>query len=175
MKSAKEIIIPAVYVATLIGAQFVLSGVAGVELVTVLLLSFVYAFGLKKGLIVANAFIVLRTLLFGFFINIFILYIVYYNVFVIVIGVISKIFKSKYSVKIHVLLTVLAVVLTACFTLFDDVLTPLMYSYSLSATKIYFIASLYTMVPQLICSLATVTTLFYPLYKVLIIFSKNNN
>ena len=40
MKTAKEFIYPAVFTAMLIGAQLVLSGVAGVEIVTVLLLAF---------------------------------------------------------------------------------------------------------------------------------------
>ena len=169
MKSAKEIIIPAVFTAMLIGVQLVLSGVAGVELVTVLLLSFTYVFGLKQGFIVANAFSILRCTLFGFFINIVLLYLIYFNLFVLVIGLLGKAFKRGYSIKIHILLTVVAVLLTACFTLIDDIITPLMYSYSASATKIYFTASLTVMIPQMICALASVTALFYPLYKVLII------
>ena len=54
MKSAKEIIIPAVFTAMLIGAQLVLSGVAGIEIVTVLLLSFTYVFGLKNLVLTAK-------------------------------------------------------------------------------------------------------------------------
>ena len=80
--------------------------------------------------------------------------------------------KGKYSIKIHIILTVVAVILTACFTLIDDVITPIMYSYSAYATKLYFTASLTVMIPQMICSLATVSTLFYPLYKVLILAKK---
>ena len=167
MKSAKEIIIPAVFTAMLIGAQLVLSGVAGVEIVTVLLLTFTYVFGLKQGLIVANAFSLLRCLLFGFFINVVALYLVYYNLFVIVIGVLSGAFKKEYSIKVHVLLTVVAVGLTACFTLLDVFITPLIYSYSAYATKIYFTASLPVMISQMICALATVAGLFFPLYKAL--------
>ena len=79
MKSAKEIIIPAVFTAMLIGVQLVLSGVAGVELVTVLLLTFTYVFGLKQGFIVANAFSILRCALFGFFVNVVLLYLIYFN------------------------------------------------------------------------------------------------
>jgi hypothetical protein len=167
MKSAKEIIIPAVFTAMLIGVQLVLSGVAGVELVTVLLLTFTYVFGLKQGFIVANAFSILRCALFGFFVNVVLLYLIYFNLFVLVIGLLGKAFKRGYSLKIHIVLTVVAVVLTACFTLIDDIITPLMYSYSLYATKIYFTASLTIMIPQMICALATVTLLFFPLYKVL--------
>ena len=167
MKSAKEIIIPAVFTAMLIGVQLVLSGVAGVELVTVLLLTFTYVFGLKQGFIVANAFSILRCALFGFFVNVVLLYLIYFNLFVLVIGLISKAFKRGYSLKIHIVLTVVAVILTASFTLIDDIITPLMYSYSLYATKIYFTASLTTMIPQMVCALATVILLFFPLYKAL--------
>ena len=167
MKSAKEIIIPAVFTAMLIGVQLVLSGVAGVELITVLLLTFTYVFGLKQGFIVANAFSILRCALFGFFVNVVLLYLIYFNLFVLVIGLIGKAFKRGYSLKIHIVLTAVAVVLTASFTLIDDIITPLMYSYSASATKIYFTASLTIMIPQMICALATVILLFFPLYKVL--------
>lgn len=167
MKSAKEIIIPAVFTAMLIGVQLVLSGVAGVELVTVLLLTFTYVFGLKQGFIVANAFSILRCALFGFFVNVVLLYLIYFNLFVLVIGLIGKAFKRGYSLKIHIVLTAVAVILTACFTLIDDIITPLMYSYSLYATKIYFTASLTIMIPQMVCALATVILLFFPLYKVL--------
>ena len=172
MKTAKEFIYPAVFTAMLIGAQLVLSGVAGVEIVTVLLLAFTYVFGLKQGFIVANAFSLLRCLIFGFFVNVVFLYLVYYNLFVLVIGLISRVLKKRYTIKIHLLLTVVAVILTACFTLIDDVITPIMYSYSAYATKLYFTASFTVMIPQMICSLATVSTLFYPLYKVLILAKK---
>ena len=42
MKTTKSIITAGVFTAVLIGAQLALSGVAGVEIVTVLLLSFCY-------------------------------------------------------------------------------------------------------------------------------------
>ena len=168
MKSAKEIIIPAVFTAMLIGVQFVLSGLAGVELISVLLLSFTYVFGLKQGFIAVNAFIIVRNLIFGFFLDVFILYVIYYNLFVLVFGLISKALNREYSIKIHICLTVIAVILTSGFTLLSDVITPLLYSYSASATKVYFLASLSVMIPHIICVLATVSALFYPLYKVLI-------
>ncbi len=167
MKSVKEIIIPAVFTAMLIGVQLVLCGIAGIELVTVLLLSFVFVFGLKQGFIAVNAFILLRNLIFGFFLDVFILYVIYYNLFTLAIGLISKAVKGEYTIKIHIILTVVAVVLTACFTLLSDVITPLLYNYSLNATKAFFMASLTVMIPHMICSLATVTTLFFPLYKAL--------
>lgn len=59
--------------------------------------------------------------------------------------------------------TTLAVVCTMCFTLLDDVITPLFYGYTADAATAYFIASLYVMVAQSICTLITVLLLFHPL------------
>ena len=79
MYTAKKIILPGVFTALLLGAQLVLSGISGIELVTVLLLTFAYKYGIKQGLFVANAFSLLRCFLFGFYPNVLILYLLYYN------------------------------------------------------------------------------------------------
>ena len=50
MNSAKKIILLGVFTALLIGGQFTLSGISGIEIVTVLLLTFVYKYGIKQGL-----------------------------------------------------------------------------------------------------------------------------
>ena len=60
MKTAKDIALIGVFTAMLIGGQLVLSGIAGVEVVTVLLLAFSYYFGIIRGLFVANVFSILR-------------------------------------------------------------------------------------------------------------------
>lgn len=67
MRTAKEISLISVFTALLIGGQFILSGISGIEIVTVLLLSFSYYFGITRGLFVANAFSLLRCFIFGFF------------------------------------------------------------------------------------------------------------
>ena len=77
MKSAKFIVQSALCTALLIGAQFALSGVKGVELVTILFLCFCYKYGVKQGLLVATAFSLLRCFVFGFFPNVIVLYLVY--------------------------------------------------------------------------------------------------
>ena len=164
---AKKIILPGVFTALLIGAQLVLSGIPGIEIVTVLLLTFVYKYGIKQGLFVANAFSLLRCFIFGFMFNVLVLYFVYYNAFVIVFGLIAKVFKREYTVKKHVVIVFVAVVLTASFTIFDNVLTPLIYGFTENATKAYFVASLYTVVPQVICTFVTVLIIFPALLKVL--------
>ena len=84
--AAKKIAACAVMVALLIAVQFALSFVPGVELVTVLLLCFCYAFGRACGVITATAFSLLRCMLFGFMPNVLILYLVYYNLFALLFG-----------------------------------------------------------------------------------------
>ena len=161
MDMAKKIIIPSVFTALLLGGQFALSGISGIEVVTVLLLAFSYKFGIKQGLLVANAFSLLRCFIFGFFVNVLILYLVYYNIFVIVFGLLGKAYKGGYSIIKHIVIIVVAI-----FTLLDNIITPLLYSYSLSLRKIYFISSLYTMIPQIICTFITVLVIFPILLKV---------
>lgn len=167
MIGAKKIILPSVFTALLIGGQFVLSGISGVEVVTVLLLTFTYKYGIKQGLLVANAFSLLRCFVFGFMPNVIILYLVYYNLFVIVFGLLGKAFKSEYGVKKHIIIILVALLMTALFTMFDNLLTPLFYGFTLNATKAYFVASLYTVIPGLICTLATTTFLFPIILKIL--------
>ena len=167
MITAKKVILPGVFTALLIGAQLVLSGVSGIELVTVLLLTFVYKYGTKQGLLVATAFSLLRCFLFGFFPNVVVLYLVYYNLFALVFGMMGQVFKREYTLKKHILLIGMAVILTAAFTLLDDVITPWMCAFTWKATKAYFLASLYTMFSQMLCAGLTVSFIFPPLLRVL--------
>lgn len=164
--SAKKIILSGVFTALLIGGQLALSGISGIEIVTVLLLAFVYRYGISQSLLVANAFSLLRCFIFGFMPNVIVLYLIYYNIFVLVFGLIGNVFKHEYSVKKHIIVLFVAVIMTALFTMIDNVLTPLMYGFSYNATKAYFIASLYTVTPQIVCTFATVLLLFPILLKV---------
>ena len=86
LKTSKEIALIALMTSLLIAGQFALSGVAGVEVVTVLFFSFCYVFGVRRGLIVAVAYSLLRCIFFGFFPSVFILYIVYYPFFAVAAG-----------------------------------------------------------------------------------------
>ncbi len=63
-------------------------------------------------------------------------------------------------------LAALAAMCTVCFTLLDDVLTPLFYGYSFDAAVAYFYAGFFAMLPQTICTVLSVLLLFYPLRKV---------
>ncbi len=156
MRTAKEIALIGVFTALLIGGQLALYQVAGVEIVTVLLLSFSYYFGLRTGLFVANAFSILRCLLFGFFPTVIILYLVYYNLFVLVFALLGKKFERKLTLKIHIMLIVVACLMTILFTALDNVITPLYYGYTLEAAKAYALMSLTAVVPQTICAAVTV-------------------
>ena len=49
-----------------------------------------------------------------------------------------------------------------CFTLLDDVLTPLFYGYSFDAAVAYFYTGFFAMLPQTICTLVTLSTLSAP-------------
>lgn len=171
MKAAKEIALISVFTAILLGGQFVLSGISGVEIVTVLLLSFSYYFGIRRGLFVANAFSLLRCFIFGFFPTVIILYLIYYNLFVLVFGSLGIKFKKEINVKKLILIVIVAVLMTAFFTGLDDIITPLYYGFSIDAMKAYAVASLSAVIPQVICAIITVTLLLPVLIQ---IYSKTN-
>ena len=167
MGKTKFIVRVAICVAMLIGGQLALSVISGVEIVTVMMLCLCFSYGIHTGVAVATVFSLLRCFVFGFQVNVIVLYLVYYNLFVLVFGGVGNVFKREYSIKKHVIIVALALVMTTAFTLLDDVITPLIYSYNLNATKAYFIASLYTLIPHLVCSAVTVSLLFPALTKVL--------
>ena len=163
MSRAKTVALISMCTALLIGGQFVLSGVVGVEIVTVLLLCFSYCFGCRMGIAIATAFSLLRCLFFGFFVNVVVLYLIYYNLFALFFGWIGKrISKFSYPVK-TVIVTFSAMIFTAFFTLFDDMLNIVLYSMNRNAAITYITASIPAMVSQIICTLVTVSVLFIPL------------
>lgn len=80
-------------------------------------------------------------------------------------------FKRKFSFKIHTLLILFSMLMTIIFTLMDNIITPLFYGFSSEATKAYLVASIFAMIPQVICVLFTTTILFRPLYSIIIRFN----
>ncbi|MBR6788701.1 MAG: hypothetical protein IKM44_02720 [Clostridia bacterium] len=165
MRSVREITLISSFVAILVGGQLALSWATGVEVVTVLFVTFSYHFGVRRSLAVATAFSLLRCLLFGFFPNVLILYLIHYNLFAVIFGALGRIFRYNVNVKIHLWLIGLSIFMAVCFTLFDDIITPLFYQYTSEATIAYFFSSLYAMIPQTICSAVTVAVLGRPLLK----------
>lgn len=94
---AKEIAFIAVEVALLIGGQAVLYPVAGVEIVTVLLLTFSWSFGPRAGVMSAICFCFLRCALWGFYPSAFVLYIIYYPLFALLFGFLGKVGDAAYA------------------------------------------------------------------------------
>lgn len=166
MKTAKEISLLGVFIALLIGGQFVLSAVSGVEVVTVLAVSFFYFFGVKRGVVLATSFSLIRCLVFGFFANVVLLYLIYYNALAVLFGLIGKALNKKTSLKAVVIVTLTAVVCTVIFTVLDNFIAYIYFGLSQKAFEIYFNASLLTMIPQVICVAVTVPLLIYPLIKI---------
>ncbi len=166
MKTAKDISLIGIFTALLIGGQFALNFISGVEIVTVLLLSFAYYFGWQRSFLAVNAFSFLRCFIFGFFPNVMILYFVYYNLFVAVFSLLGLKFGKTITTKSHVILIITAVLMTVSFTVFDNIITPVYYKFSLETTKAYWITSLTAVVPQVICTLITVLILLPVLIKI---------
>lgn len=162
--SAKECAYIAVFVALVIALQIVLSALPGVELVTVMFTAYAFAMGAKRGMIAATCFSLLRQMIFGFFPTVLILYIVYYNVLTLLFGLVGK--SVKNNLKHLPWLVVLACFCTVCFTMIDNIVTPLWFAYSKRATELYFYASLPFLLPQVICTAVSVGLLFIPLVKV---------
>ena len=101
-----QLVFCAVMTALLIALQYVLGFVSGIELVTVIFLSFCYVFGVRCGLLTGIAFSLLRCLLFGFMPNVILLYLIYYSLFALLFGFVGK--KDVLSWLCPVLLAVLA-------------------------------------------------------------------
>ncbi len=167
MKRTKEIAIIGMYTALLIGAQLVLFAVSGIEVVTILFCCFCYRFGVKKGVLLAIAFSLLRCIVFGFIVNVVILYLIYYPLLAIVFGVVGKKLTKEITIKKVIIVSVIAFIMTILFTLIDDILTPLIYLYNIKMFKAYFVASLLTLIPHAITTLIIFLLLFYPIVKLL--------
>ncbi len=163
--TAKECAFLAVFVAVVIAVQTALSFVPGVELVTVLFVSYSFAMGSKRGMLAATAFSFLRQFVFGFFPNVLVLYLVYYNLLTLGFGLLGKILQNP--IKRLPLIVGIACVGAVIFTLTDNILTPIWYGYSARATKAYFLASIPFMIPQVIAVAVSVACLFLPIWKVL--------
>ena len=163
--SAKEVARTAVFTAMVIGAQYALSAIPFVEVVTLLFAVYSYVFGGLRGAVAAVAFALLRQLLFGFFPVVLVLYLVYFPLLCLAFGALRKTKLSGW--KLLAVATSVAVVCTIGFTLLDSLLTPLYYSYTPRAARAYFRAAVPFMLGQSACVALSVGTLFAPLTKVI--------
>ena len=167
MIKTRNIVRVAMCTAMLLGGQVALSSISGIEIVTVLLLCFCYCYGARTGIAIATTFSLVRCFVFGFYIHIVALYLIYYNLFALFFGWLGTAFRKKGTWLELATVVAAAMVLTVLFTLLDDVLTPLIYGFSQKAAKVYFYSSLYVIIPQVMCAMATVLVLFKPLTQVI--------
>lgn len=167
MDKTKFIVRVAMCVAILIGGQMALTAVSGIEIVTVVLLCFCFCYGIRTGVAIATTFSLVRCFFFGFHINVIVLYLIYYNLFAVFFGWLGKRFAGKISLLKMGVIVASAMVFTVFFTLLDDVITPLISGFGAQAAKVYFLQSLYAMIPQTVCAMVTVLVLFTPLTKVI--------
>ena len=63
--------------------------------------------------------------------------------------------------------TAAACLCTVCFTLLDDIISPLFYGWSKQTALTYFYASFLAMLPQTVCTAVTVSTMYLPLTSVM--------
>ncbi len=166
MKSAKEIAYLGLTVALLIGGQFALSMVSGVEVITAIFAVYCFVFGVLRGVTVASVFAIARCLVFGFFPQVVLLYLIYYNLFAVVVGLVGKVIKNKKDIVKIVVLAVTSCILTVCFTAIDNLLNLVILELSPSAFKIYVVQSIPVIIRQIICVAVTLPLLYFPLYKV---------
>ena len=177
--TAKELAKIALFVGLAIGAQYVLSAVPGVEIVTLLFAVFSFVYGCIRGAVAAVAFALLRSLLFGFFPTVILLYLLYYPLLGCVFGLLGRWMRTwKSGAKKEVLTVVFAVALAcvgvAVFTMLDNLLTPWLLAYTKRAAMLYFQASIPTMLLQMLCVSVSIGALFYPLVKALQSLQKNS-
>ena len=162
-RSAKECSYTAVFVALLIASQLAFASIPGVEIVTLLFVSYAFCFGFIRGVLSATLFSVLRQIVFGFYPIVLVLYLIYYNLLTLIFGLLGK--KIQNPLKLLWLIILIACVCTAIFTMIDNVLTTIWYGYTERAAKIYFKASISFMIPQVICTAISVGVLFLPLVR----------
>lgn len=165
--TAKECALLAVFVAVVIAGQTVFSAIPGVEIVTVLFVSYSFSAGWKRGMLAATTFSLLRQIIFGFFPTVLILYLVYYNLLAFSFGMLGR--KIKKPIKALPLIVVIACLGTVLFSMFDNLLTPIWYGCGARATRAYLFAALPFMISQVICTAISVSVLFLPLESVKIV------
>lgn len=159
VRSTKECAYFAVFLAILFAVQFAFSSVVGIELISVLFITYAYVFGIRRSIFVSVVYSLARCLLYGFFPQVLVLYVVHFSLLCLIFGAMGK---SKAGLVKCVIISIIA---TVGFTLLDDVITPLFYQFSLAVFKTYFIASLLPMLIHCACVGASVAVLFKPLTK----------
>lgn len=159
-QSAKDIAGIGVMTGLLIAAQYVLSMIAGIEIVTALFSAYCFVFGIRRGMMVGICFSLLRCVLFGVFPAVIVLYLIYYTLFSLSFGVLGRVTKGFSAFKCLITAVACAGILTPCFTLLDDLFSPLITGVRFLP---YFYASLPVLAVQTCCAIVTVSLSFLPL------------
>ena len=162
-RTSKEVAYVAVFVALVIAAQLVFAMIPGLEIVTVLFVSYAFAFGICRGMLAATSFSLLRQLVFGFVPSVLALYLLYFNLLTLLFGVLGRAVKRP-SLNLW-WLVVVACACTALFSMLDNLIAPFWLGYGWKEAKKYFLLSLPVMFPQIGCTGVTVGFLFLPLIK----------
>ena len=120
---SKEIAYIGTTCALLLGGQFVFSFIVGVEVVTIILVSFSFIFGARRGIICAIGFSLLRCLLYGFYPTVVLLYLIYYPLLALVFGLLGKCksFSSPLcAIAVNLLLIAISAACAVCY--FADII-----------------------------------------------------
>ena len=88
---SKELAYISTTCALLLGGQFVFSFVVGVEVVTLILVSFSFVFGAKRGAVCAISYSLLRCIIYGFYPTVVLLYLIYYPLLALLFGLLGKV------------------------------------------------------------------------------------
>jgi hypothetical protein len=163
MNTAKKTAICGAFCALLIITQYAFNAIKGVELVTLLFVTFCFTFGGVCGFLVAVAFCLLRCLIYGFFPSVVVLYLIYYPLLALAASALGKAIKKTPALKQTIIVTVFSVIFTIIFSAIDCVVTPLFYKFTASA----WIAYIYQCAPvcllQCVCVGFSIALLFPPL------------
>ena len=165
MSKAKKIAICGAFCALLIAIQYVFNAVKGIELVTLFFYAFCFSFGWTYGVLVAVAYTFLRCFIYGFFPAVIILYLIYYPLFAVVAHFAGKLLSNRSPIKQVVFSSLICLCMTLIFTLLDDIVTPLFFSFDKKAFIAYFYQSIPTCLIQCACTVMTISFAFYPLKK----------
>ena len=172
MNTAKKTAICGAFCALLLATQYVFNAIKGVELVTLLFVTFCFTFGGVCGFLVAVAFCLLRCLIYGFFPSVMVLYLIYYPLLALAASALGKAVKNAPALKQTIIVTLFSVVFTVIFSAIDCIVTPLFYSFTASAWVAYIYQCAPVCLIQCICVSLSVALLFLPLKKAFVIIKR---
>jgi MFS family permease len=86
-----------------------------------------------------------------------------YNLFALFFGWLGKRFDGRLTVYRTVVVVLCGALFTVLFTALDNVITPVVFGFNMSAAMAYAYASLAAVIPQTVCTVLTVSVLFVPL------------